>query len=320
MACPYKTPIGSGMMATRKKPKKALIQFLVAAVFSVIALVVAGFLFITIITAISTNAENEKAQLSSEYEKTQEELEKLKKLNDAKKYVPVVRATEEIPAGTFLNEEMLEVVDIEADKPQIGTFQSLDEVSGKIALAQILSGETLTERKLMDTSQGVFTIQEGMRAITISVDSVAALNGLIVPGLRVDVLATLNTKDEQFSRTLIQNALVIDVDNGNSVNRRTTNQSVTLAVTPDQAEKLALANRYGQFHLALRSFDDKNITDVSGTEISRLINNGPPMEFPVNLAPIDALPEPAILPPAPQFTMEIFKGANSETATFELEQ
>ena len=189
----------------------------------------------------------------------------------------VVLARDTIPAHTPISAEMLEVRSVPADMvhPEAGDDISL--FVGGIARSEIVRGEQVLISRVHTEDRRAtlsYRIPENMRAISIPVGEVTGVSGYITPGDKVDVLLTI--QDEEINDgalttyTLFQNVMVLAIgelprevedDESRPVN------TVTLMVTPEQAEVFAYSNQQGSFHLALRSPSDENIIslDAYGT-------------------------------------------------------
>src|SRR3546814_9365193 len=125
-----------------------------------------------------------------------------------------------------------------------------------------------------------------MRAVTIRVNDVAGVAGFVLPGDRVDVLLTRdrtggeggNVANNLITDVLLQNVKVlgIDQDANQEKDKPSVAKAVTLEVSPQQAQKLALASQLGSLALMLRNLGDaeqemvKQITtsEPSGGEAS----------------------------------------------------
>jgi pilus assembly protein CpaB len=119
-------------------------------------------------------------------------------------------------------------------------------------------------------------IPDGMRATAVKTNEVTNIAGFIFPGSHVDVLVTLkpdNNASSTETRTVLQNVLVlstgtkIDPDpNGKPENVNV----ITLLVTPEQSEKLALAQNQGTIHFVLRNGGDAASPDVRPVDFAEL--------------------------------------------------
>lgn len=316
-------------MAPKRKPKKALIQFAVA---GVIALAIGGFaIFLTFsLITDATDAANKQAQEAERIaEQAKREAEELRRRKMVKKKEEhrEVQAVLDISPGEPITKSMITLVETDA-RPSPTVVTRLSEAVGKTAVAPILAGETLSRKKIA-SGDGRLQVSQGDRAITISVDNVGSLAGALMPGVYVDVLTTLTQDSTAFTKTLLQKVQVIAVDNGSG----RSGNSVTLAVSPKEAEILTLAQTVGKFHLTLRNFKDVESAAVRGADVDYLLNDGkeppnaivnlpepPSLEdglIPVNLNG-SGLPEPDMsgYNSEPTRSMEILKGSGAERVEF----
>jgi pilus assembly protein CpaB len=144
-------------------------------------------------------------------------------------------------------------------------------------------GEPIVESKLVpkDKSSGLLSLKvpAGMRAFTVKVNEVVGVGGFIVPDSRVDVVVTTavspQRQQEQVSKTFLQNILVLAA--GQVVeqkdNKPVTVNTVTLAVTPDESEKLALASNDGKIQLVMRNFADAQKVETAGSDKGGLLSS-----------------------------------------------
>ncbi len=123
-------------------------------------------------------------------------------------------------------------------------------------------------------------------AITLELAEAASLAGLVEPGQRVDVLGTFKIKkegksdEEVYTYLLLQNRAVLAVD-VRSMSRyagdpkEVTKHVVTLAVTAEEAQRIAFLQASGTSHLALRQAGDDRIETLPRLEISTLTRAKP---------------------------------------------
>ena len=175
-----------------------------------------------------------------------------------------------IPAGAIIDAAQLEVKLIPQEAVNQDSARKLQDVVGLTAKAEIMLGEQVNLNRLFRKGDPVglaFLIPSGLRAITIPVNEVLGVAGFIKPGTRVDLIEILHPKDDGqgITWTLYQDIEVLAVsqdmgypnrDSPGSANQATNEAkigaSVTLAVTPLQAQKIVLAVEKGVLHLALR--------------------------------------------------------------------
>jgi pilus assembly protein CpaB len=161
-------------------------------------------------------------------------------------------------------------------------------------------------------------IPAGMRAVSVRVDEVVAVAGFAVPGTRVDVLVTLADAGPGgggVARAALQNVQVLAAGQslearGNAEPQKVT--VITLLVTPEQAEVLALASAEGQIQLALRNTLDESIAHTTGAVTavlagSRAARRSPPPARPAT---------PAQPRRAHSQAVEIYHGSSRTVASF----
>lgn len=216
----------------------------------------------------------------------------------------VVVTAGEIPFGTKLADDNLKVVDWPVAALPPNSFETRDKLTGRVAIARLVANEPVTEDKLAPTGEkGLLSmvIEQGMRAVTVRVNEVAAVGGFIVPGSRVDVLVTAELKNapatltpssgtpetatgERHSRTVLQNVQVLalgqllEASGQPKPGEAQALTTATLLVSPEQGELLALGAAEGQLQLVLRNFEDNQIVHSSGKAAHELFVGGPSHE------------------------------------------
>jgi pilus assembly protein CpaB len=236
----------------------------------------------------------------------------------------VVVAAAGITMGERLGPQHLRVVAWPSRNPVEGSFSDPQEVLNRGVIAPIAENEPITERKLASLEAGAGlppVIPEGMRAISVRVNDVVGVAGFVVPGTRVDLLVTVrdsNAAGEPMTRTVVSRVEVLTActkydqeQSKDGVPIPTT--VVTLAVTPEDAERIALASNEGQIALVLRNPLDIQDTETEGIRLKNLMSG--PAPAPVidpNLNRRIAPPRPAVPAPKP-YMIETIKGGERET-------
>jgi len=173
--------------------------------------------------------------------------------------VPVAAAAIEIPFGQKIEQAHIKQIELPKSSLPQGAFTDQQAVIGKIAAQTILPGEILLEGRVVEHLGGstlAAVIASGMRAMTVRVDDVMGVAGFLLPGNRVDVLATRRSGNAGASvRTLLQDIKVLAVDQTASTDKNdpVIVRAVTLEITPQQAEILAKATQEGKVQLSLRN-------------------------------------------------------------------
>ncbi len=206
----------------------------------------------------------------------------------------VLVAAADIPAHTPLNRSMVNVVMRPASDVDPGALSSPSDINGDVALGPIPAGSTITSS---NTSRDVapaggLHILPGYRAISIPVDEVRDVSGLVQPGDKVDVIAVPPRvgSEQPTAATILSDVTVFAV--GGTVQNLTqptpqpgqppvpnVPRSVTLEVTPSQADLLAMADLNSTLRLALRPKGDHSGT-TQPLIFASTIFAGPPASAP----------------------------------------
>ncbi|KFX69237.1 pilus assembly protein CpaB [Pseudomonas taeanensis MS-3] len=172
----------------------------------------------------------------------------------------VVVATLEIPFGQMVEAQQVTVVRMPKDTVPDDSFEAADQVVGKIATFSMLRGDIVRGARLAEHLGGstlASLIAADKRAITVRVDDVVGVGGFLLPGNRVDVLATkrVGNNNESESKTILEDLRVLAVDQTASTDKTqpVVVRAVTLEMTPEEAEVLVNAMSEGKLQLALRN-------------------------------------------------------------------
>lgn len=224
--------------------------------------------------------------------------------------VDVMVAREYIPVGTRISPELVDY----RPWPEhlvLGEFVQTDgkgdgDVMGNIARSEFQVGEPIIMSKLANPEDPSFLatrLEEGMRAITIPVDSISGVAGFIYPGDRIDILVTHGVEfgmpndnglqpTEAVTELLIPDAKVIAVDKSTSIESGAgpvDASSLTLELSPKDAQRIRLAQDKGRLTMLLRAVKTAAATEEENTketlanptgtgDLSRIT---PPSYFPV---------------------------------------
>src|SRR5215471_18253450 len=162
----------------------------------------------------------------------------------------IVVAADTLPIGTRVAEPMLRTASWPKGAPLEGSFTDPTQVVGRGVLVSMQPNEPVLESKLAPKEAGAgltTVIPEGMRAVSVQVNDVIGVAGFVLPGSHVDVIV-IGSPDKSggsdVSKLFLKNVQVLAA--GTNVQRDVNGQPmkvnvVTLLVTPDDAEKLALS-------------------------------------------------------------------------------
>ncbi len=215
--------------------------------------------------------------------------------------VKVLVAKKPISRGAELTADKVRIDEIPGAYIMPGTISSPDkkgvvkqwqEFRGQFAVVPMAKGEQILPNKLSKIRPGFAdVVLEGQRIVSLALDPAAAVGGHVKPGNRVDVIATFEHRYKNAKRTttavLVQNVPITAVGGQTTLDEPTPSSpdafsgggraiTVCLAVTPEDAVRLTLAEKEGFLKLALRSIGDNNLIDLPDQNLSTVL--GPLMK------------------------------------------
>lgn len=223
----------------------------------------------------------------------------------------------DVPAGSFLRGHATPV-----------------DLAGAVTLRDLRPGDILKADLIVKPSEAGFipaVLGPGMRATSIAVSAAEGTSGLIIPGDRVDVVLTqsfnelgLPASKRSVGETVLQDLRVIAVDQTTTtmVEHKTKPpeariaKTVTLEVTPHQAEVLMVALYLGKIQLTLRNAGDKGAPSAEqlptwGSDVSPALRS---LDGGVKPPGSVAAPAPGA---RPGVAVEIMRGGKSERRCFD---
>jgi pilus assembly protein CpaB len=233
-----------------------------------------------------------------------------------------VVAARELAMGQLITKDDVKLVAWPASSPVPQGFTDIESVLNRGLIDGVVANEPLTEGKLAPLEAGGGlppTITEGMRALSVKVNEVIGVAGYVVPGTRVDVLVTLSNRSGQsdsMTRVVVSDVEVLTAGTRMDQAKARDGQAipasvVTLLVTPEDAEKIALASTEGSIMLTLRNPLDRAPTQTTGVRTAALM--GQPAPAPV--VKTGGGRRVAVRPPTPvqeapqAYTVEAIRGA-----------
>jgi pilus assembly protein CpaB len=204
---------------------------------------------------------------------------------------PVFVAAVDINYNDQVTKEKLKIEEWPKDKIHADALRTLDQIKGQRAAHKIFAGEQIRGDKLMGADgqvSGSDKIPAGYRVVSVRVDAVTGASGLILPNDRVDVLVYLARNpgagiEETSTKTILQDIRVFAVDT--QFERRKGSdepaiaaKTISLLVTPFQAEKVTLATEMGTLRLVMRSPDDSLEGSAGGASVKDIFNQGEKVE------------------------------------------
>lgn len=204
---------------------------------------------------------------------------KKRPVQKTEQFVPVVVASEDLTFGSTLNPDMMKVVPYPSTSLPKGYYSSTDSLNGEVTKVFLMENEPIIASKLSSTGGGLsLMIQNNMRAASVQVDKVSGVSGFVLPGDRVDVIASINKraggKDDAVATTVLQNIEVLAAgektqQEGDKIIQV---QAVTLLVDAAGAQTLALVSREAKLQLALRNPTDTDTVVIASVTKSEIMN------------------------------------------------
>jgi pilus assembly protein CpaB len=186
---------------------------------------------------------------------------------------------------------------------------------GRVALDRIRAKDQIRTSGLAKKGEAPgINIPPGKRAITIGVDEVKGVGNMIKPGDRVDIIATLTDPLARMetTQTILQNIGVLAVDKGRTDAQQGggASSSITIAVPPEEAERLTAADRLGTLRVMLRPVEEDVIVATEGVRATQVF----PGRYPVT-ATNETAATPVIISPPPSASrkeVRVYRGVNEQ--------
>jgi len=223
---------------------------------------------------------------------------------------PLVVAAKSIPEGTAIDRASLSVREWPVATVPAGAYANADSLIGRVTRVAVFEGEPFVPGRLAPSGTGPgieVKITPGKRAMALRINDVAGVSGLIQPNSRVDVLVNIRSDGgRQVSKLFMENMRVLSV--GTRVERDAEGKAIeaasaALEVTPDEAERLAVAVNQGSIQLVLRGYGDPDSVRTKGANSSDVLSQlGQAPERspePARPAPRRSAPQPRPVTPAP---------------------
>lgn len=251
-----------------------------------------------------------------------------------------------IPLGSKIIPEQIMVVQFPKESTPDGAFDTPEKLAGRVAVVNIAAREPVTEARLAPegTAAGLSAvIPEGYRAMTVKVDDAAGISGFIQPGTLVDVVVVIDPREgsgmqDPISKIVLQNIKVLangqNIDKPKDEREANSVKAVTLQVTPEQAEKLALASNEGKLQLVMRNQIDQGDEQTTGVNKRSLLTGDAAIKAPEpgslkseqpkqearpavrRSAPVAKPAEAPAPQPTPRASVEMIEGAKKRSVDF----
>lgn len=234
--------------------------------------------------------------------------------------VTIMTAATEIKRGDLIQPYMLKAQSWPAEAVPAGSFTDpamlLPAEEGgepRRALRSLVAGEVVLESKISGFGEKVTIAQSlspNARAMAIKVDAVTAVGGFVTPGDYVDVLLTRGDAETLMTDTILRNIRVVAVDQSDDEQSEKPDvaATVTVEVTAEQGQVIALAQRAGTLSLALRTPDSTDAAPIERLRLSDLVPE-PAIEVAAPTAPV------MVAEPPPRRTVLVRRGTETQEVT-----
>jgi pilus assembly protein CpaB len=230
---------------------------------------------------------------------------------------PVVVAASDLDIGAEIQRDDIRVVDWPTAAMPANAISDPQEVIGRGIIMPMIQNEIFLPMKLSGKEAGGGlppAIPPGLRAVSVKVNEVIGVAGYVLPGTRVDVVATVSPTQQpadMTSKVILTNVQVLaagtKIERDTEKNKPIAVSVVTLLVDPSESEKLTLAANEGKIQLALRNPLDKATPVTKGVRPAVLLGAPSSTPRPVSATTVakQTTPPPA---PAADPTVEIIRG------------
>jgi pilus assembly protein CpaB len=240
----------------------------------------------------------------------------------AQEMTDVVIATSDIAIGTEIAPQQVAIVKYPKSLLSPEAMVDKKEVISRVTVSEIPAKTPILKRQLASpgTLAGLSGIlKQGMRAVAVRVDESSSVSGFVTPGSYVDVIAIMQPQIDgakPVSKVILQNVRVLT--GGQQMQTKndgkpTLVNTVSLEVTPAQAEKLKLAEAEGRLQLSIRNTTDQIVETTPGAT-KRDVLSDVALEKRATIGTRTGGPEPARpLTPIPASYQQINIPANAPT-------
>jgi pilus assembly protein CpaB len=241
--------------------------------------------------------------------------------------VNIVVASHDLTIGSKLDQNSTKMTRWSRDSVPPGAFTDPGSVMGQYTKTGFVENEPIVADRLFSGTKNAgvlpLLIPNGMRAMSVPVDEVSDISGFVLPHTHVDILVTLGgggPSGGAYSKIVLQNVEVLataqDIEKINDQPQVV--HTITVLVTPQDAERLALASGQGGLRLAMRNYDDSKVVNTSGSNIEQMLHGFGSPQMPTQV--VQGQPRPVYQRPRPRakpVQVEVLRnGKSSESVSF----
>lgn len=198
---------------------------------------------------------------------------------DVVEYISVYVAAKTLPPKYKITDADIKQVKVTREYLNSKAVLNKADIVGKKLKDSIIEGEQILRDRLAEEGKVTlaYKIPEGKRAVSINVNEQLNVSNLVRPGDIVDVIAsfdkeevedaTIKTVYPRITKTIVQRVEILAIGQEQTIldeKIKEPPQTITLAVTPQDAEKIVYASEYAVLRLALRPVDDEKDVNTPG--------------------------------------------------------
>ncbi|MDJ0629610.1 MAG: Flp pilus assembly protein CpaB [Rhodobacter sp.] len=235
----------------------------------------------------------------------------------APKFVKVLVAKSDIQFGQIIDREVLTAQSWPVENVPEGAFTGTRALLGpentgpRRAKRLIREGELIVEDRVSGFGETVTIVQAlapNTRAMAIEVDAATAVGGFVMPGDRVDIVLTEGRGSDLRAATILQDVRVLGIDQQSEKDKSAKRaRTITVEVTPQDGQILALAQRAGTLSLTLRTQTEIGDADLAQISLADLLRDSEPEPEPEPEPEIAAEPEPE-----PRYVIRVRRGTEED--------
>lgn len=195
-----------------------------------------------------------------------------------KRTVKVVVAKQDLQRGTKLGTENIAVRTIPAEYAHSGAVlpEQFDRIEHQAIGYNVKAGEAIMWSQLEEKRPPSFSsrIAAGRRAMSVPVDEISSISGMLGPGDTIDLMVTVDRRGKKVTFPIIQSVTVLAA--GQRVSATSTAgeshgfTTITLDTTPEEARRIIVAREAGKITALLRNPEDKTLISNSMGDLAGL--------------------------------------------------
>lgn len=195
------------------------------------------------------------------------------------KTVNVIVAKGDIAKGAKLSSENVAVrpIPVEYAHSVAVLPDNFERIDGQALAYPVKSGEMILWAMMETQKVPTFSarVEAGRRAMTVPVDEINSISGLVEPGDIIDLMLTLDQKGKKVTFPLLQSVQVMatgqHVEDDPKSGERRQYSTVTLNTSPEQAQNVIVAREVGKLTALLRNPDDKQALGSASVDVAALL-------------------------------------------------